>query len=311
MDNGYGFKRPGEYGAAVITENLEANLRSWLTWSLLGTGAFDNIVQGQAGAYGGNLSRLRPATDERYPARSVWEASRGDWVWESGLSYATQPKTISGLWVNSTWVPATSVGPYAHYVDYLRGRVVFASSIPATAVVQMEYSRRSVQVRGADEPWFREVVFGTYRADRFDLPSPSGGAWGTLAEERVQLPAIVIEPTLYGTAEPYEIGSDNQRYQTDFLLHVLAETPWDRKRLRDLLVCQKDKTLKTFDVAQTAAPLDPLGRLTPGALTYPQSCEQAPWRPVTIARVVVTDQQPLGRYFWWATVRYTLDYVAP
>jgi hypothetical protein len=299
-----------DYGEALLTEQVEANLVTWLQWSLLGIGAFENVGLGQQSAWDADRSRLRVAQDPRYPANTLWQAHRSDWCWESGIPYSTQPVQVSGVWVNDAFVPTTGTGPYQHRVNYPLGQVVFASAVPATAVVQAEFSSRFVQVRRSDEPWFRRVTFDSLRADDVQFAEPStsgGGSWAVLAENRVQLPAVVVEPVLNGTARPLEIGSSAQEYTQDFLLHVMAETPWDRKRVHDLCRLQVDKRIVTFDLNEAPPPLDGYGRLNAGALTYPQLCEAYPWRQLRVARVDSADQPQLGRNLWWSTLRFHLQ----
>lgn len=306
MSDTYTFKGGvTQYGSAIITEQLEGNLYAWLQWSLLGIGAFENIVRGQVDSRNTDRSRLQRSTDPRYTAGTVWQGHRGDWCWESGINYSTQPIQVTGVWVNSVFTPIASGGPR---VNYPLGQVVFPTPLPATAVVQVAYSPRFVQVRRADEPWVKQVLFDTFRADRFLSPSASGGAgWDLLAESRVQLPAIVIEPVLNGSSFPSEIGNSAQVYREDFLLHVLAETPWDRKRLRDILRVQVDKRVPTFNRNEVTYPLDGYGRIVTGAMTYPDMCQAHPWTQARIVKATPTDQETIGNHLWWSTVRYSIE----
>jgi hypothetical protein len=306
----FGFKGDvTQYGRALLTEQLEANLYAWLQWSLLGVGAFDTVTRGRQDARAADRSRLRPAPDPRYPANTVWQAHRGDWCWESGVPYAAQPLPVTGVWVGGAFYPtATTTGALAHRVNYPLGQVFFSGAVPPTAVVQAEYSPRFVQVRRSDEPWFHAVCFDTLRADNFGSPSASGGAgWDLLAEARVQLPALVVEPAFNGASTPLEIGGGAGAYREDFLVHVLAETPWDRKRLTDVLRVQVDKRLPTFDLNAATLPLDGYGRPVAGAQTYPQMCQAAPWAQVRIVRTAPTDQDPLGTHLYWSTVRLSTE----
>jgi pyruvate,orthophosphate dikinase len=68
--------------------------------------------------------------------------------------------------------------------------VFFSSGVSPTSVVQVAHSPRLVQVRRSDEPWFQSFGFNSFLA---------GGEQGqlALAENRVQLPVVLVEPPLH------------------------------------------------------------------------------------------------------------------
>jgi hypothetical protein len=305
----YGFKGGiGEYGSYLPTEQLEGNLTAWLNWALLEVGAYENVGVGQPGAYGGDRSRLQPAADPRFPAGTVWQAHRGDWCWESGILRTTQPIQCSGLWVSGTFYPTSSTtGTYAHYVNYPLGQVFFQNAVPTGTVIQAAYSPRFVSVRRSDEPWFQSLLAGSLRTDDPQWGPNSSGAWAVPAQNRIQLPCLVVESVLNGTGYPYELGNEAQIYSENFLVHVFAETPWDRKRLNAMLVKQRDKRIPSFDRNAAPLPLDPYGRPTPSALTYPQLCQTYPWLQIRVPEVTSHDNENIGRKVWWSTVRLTLE----
>lgn len=305
----HGFKgNLASYGDSVLTDQIESSLHGWLTWSLLGVGAFENVELASA------RSRLRPANDPRYVANTVWQAGRSDWVWESGVEHATQPIRVSGVWVNDVFHPTAATGTYAHRVNYPLGQVVFSGAVPATSVVKVEHSPRFVQVRRADEPWFHAVAYRSFLSDdpQFETPSASGGGgWATLAENRVQLPVVVVEPAFGVGFEPLEIGNGAGTYSENWLLHVLAETPWDRKKLHDILAKQVEKRVPTFDRDGVAMPLDAYGRPVASAMVYPDMCEAAPWHQLRVAEVTSVGQRPVGRHLYSATVRFRVEVDTP
>lgn len=293
------FKGPvTDWRKAVLTEQLEANLVSWLSHSLLEIGAYENVARSGTDPRGGDRSRLTAVTDPRFTANTRWAAPRGQWVWEGGLGYSPAPLVPSGVWVNGTFTPTGTAGPY---VDFPRGQVVFTSGIPATSVVQAQYSPRLVQVRRTDEPWFQQFGFDSFFA------SGEAQTQHALAENRVQLPVVLVEPAFNGAFTPLEIGGTAGVYTTDYLLHCMAEVPWDRKRLHDILLAQADARVPTFDADAAPPPLDRLGRPTPSALTHPQLCAAYPWRQARVAKVGSVPQETGSRNFWWATVRWTVE----
>jgi hypothetical protein len=307
----YTFRGVDHIGQSLASDQLESSLITWLQWGLLGVGAFENVTRASLSpTLQGNraLSTLHPLRDPNFTDGTVWQGLRSDWVWESGIPYAPgQPIAVSGVYINSTFVPSTATGTYAHRIMYPEGRVLFDSPQPTGLQVQVEHTYRTVQVRSADQPWFQALVFQSQRADnpQWDAPPGSGGDWGILAQNRVQLPALVVEVVPRARLTPYEMGNVSQTLRQDVLVHVLTETPWERKRLHDILLAQKDVAVQTFDKNVVTFPLDAFGTPVAGALTYPQMCQQAPWRPARWVEASSEDQGDLGERCYWASVRGT------
>src|SRR3990172_8402618 len=127
-----------EIGDSIATEQLKGNLKTWLDWAFLEVGAFTNIIVPTTGQYGGLNHRLRLTADPNYSSGEVWQGFRQDWVWETGTSYRVQPIQASGVIVNNVFYPTlTTIGAYAHRIEYPNGRVVFNSPISTTGVVTL------------------------------------------------------------------------------------------------------------------------------------------------------------------------------
>lgn len=307
-DYRFGFRGTDHYGKAGTTDQIRDSMALWLQWGWLGVGAFTNVTFATQPPYGGTPSRLRPVLDPRFPTASptgtvVWEAFRADWVWESGVAYPTAPTAWSGVYVGGTFVPTASTGVYRHTVSYPEGRVYFANALPTGAAVSGEYSYRHVHVRRADEPWFQALLERSLRADE---TRPSG----LFPQNRVELPAVVLEPVNRVASRPYEIGSLARIHRQDVLLHALAETDWECGRLHDVLADQYDRRIPSFDRNAVAFPLDYRGALASGAMTYPQLVVAAPWRQIRVANVQSSPPAELGGLHW-STVRFTLEVDCP
>lgn len=301
-----------EYGKYLVTDNLALNLYDWISWSLLGVGAFENVTKGQTAVYSGDRSRLRPTTDPRYTSGKVWQSHRGDWCWETGTAFSTDPIQVSGIWVNSTFYPTTGT-TYPHYFDYPNGRLIFTGSSPATtSTIQVEYSPRRVSVRMADDPWFKSVMMGTNRVDdaQFSSSNPSG-QWNLLPEQRVTLPVVIIEPTFAGSSTPYEFGNTSRMHEEDFLIHTITEDVYNRNYLSSIFRTQNEKRIVCYDVNSAPKPLNILGSPVSGAMTYPNLCESYPQAQVTIVKSVITNEQQVGTKVWWTTARLTLEVDLP
>jgi hypothetical protein len=257
---------------STLCDQLESNLIEFFNWGLLCIGGFANAATGVVGVVGGDVSRLRPVIDPGYTDGQVWEGFRQNWVWESGIEYPVQPVQVSGVYVNGMFYPSNSVGQYAHHVNYPWGRIVFDTALPLTSVVQANYSYRLFTIQSSDQQWFRQVMFESFRVDNSDFLQYGSGVWNVLAENRVQLPAIIVDVIPRRNIFGYELGGTST-IQQDVLFHIFTEDPSNRKLLMDIISYQKDKTIPLFDknamAAQNRFPLDYNGAIAPGALTYP------------------------------------------
>jgi hypothetical protein len=308
-DPQFGFRGVDDYGDYLVTDRLETNVVSWLQWGLLGIGAFDNVQVGDLSAHGAkDRSRLRPVSDPRYPAGTVWQGLRSQWVWESGVPYAVQPRAFSGVYVSGTFYSPTGA-THPHRVSYPEGRVYFSGAVPTGATVQAGHSYRHVQVHRADAPWFQTVTYRSFRADdaQWEQPAGSGGAWDILAQNRIQLPCMVVEPVPRTELKALEIGNYARVHRQDVLVHILAETPWEEAKGHDILVSQFDKRIPTFDPELATVPLKFDGSLTSGAKTFPELVGLHPWRQVRIAGVGAVDNGEVAKSLYWCTVKLTCE----
>ncbi len=253
-------------GEVTITETLKSNLISYFDWGFIDKGGYVNINPSTSGFYGGDFSRLRPVSDPRYTNGKVWEAARGNWVWESGVSLGT-PISISGVYVNGTL--ATS----GYSIDYPNGKIIFNTAIAQTSTVKVGYSYKWVKFTDADNiPMLSQAQVESHRVDNTNYLAGSGN-YILLNEQRIQLPLVAVQ-ILDGDFEPYEIGS-GARYKRDRVkLHVLAEDGTSANRIGDILSFADEKTLYTYDINRMAQqnkfPLSHGGNINSGAMTYPQ-----------------------------------------
>jgi hypothetical protein len=304
------FKSVDEYSERTESDQLEGNLIAFLQWGLLNVGCFQDAGLSTALPFGGDgPATLKPVTDRRYTAGQVWEGLRTDWVWESGLGYARQPVAVSGVYVDGTFHASPGSGAHAHTVNYPLGQVFFTTPLPTGSLVKVEHSYRTVQVRSADEPWFQTLQFRSLRAD--EPQAADGGARDVLAQNRVQLPAVVVESVGNARCRAAEIGSLARWERLDVEFVVLAETPGDRKRLHDIIVAQWERTLQTFDRNAAPMPLAANGALASGARTYPELCQAYPWQNVRFADVRSGDVGQIGKQLFLATVRGTFEIPLP
>ena len=263
-----------QVGDNTLTSMLQDNLVEFFNWGLIDKGGFFNVEIPTSGQYGGDQHRLRLVDDPNYTKGQVWEAFRGNWVWESGVNQSTTPINISGVHVNGTFHSRTTTGTYAHHVNYPWGRIVFDSAIDTSSTVTMEYSYKWVNVTYANSvPWFRELQYRSQRIDSAHFLQDASGDWSQLAGTRFQLPASAVEMVPSRRSKPYQLGGGQWVYQ-DAIFHVYAEEEYTRDKLVDIISFQDDKTLYLFDTNRMTAdnrfPLDYRGAKASGALTYPE-----------------------------------------
>lgn len=299
---------------STLCDQLEANLIEFFNWGLLGVGAFFNVTKDY------DESRLRVVEDPRvtYPKGKVWEPFRNDLIWESGVEYSFQPIGISGVYVNNVFYPSSSSGTYAHYIDYMRGRVVFNNAISPSSDVRLEYSYRYYHFTNADVSWFRQVMFESFRIDDNQFFQYGSGVWSVLGQNRVQLPAVVVETVPRRSFEGYQLGG-GQKVKQDVLFHIFTENPWDRKTILDVITYQNEKTIKTFDKNLIARDdrfaFADNGSLASGALTYPQLVAPTGeggylWKTITWSGVSTQETISMPPLYQ-AVVRATFEVILP
>lgn len=254
------FKGISSINSPTTTEILDINLKYWLDWSFLNIGAFKNVTITTSGSYGGQYSRLIPIKDRFNTDGKTWKTFHNNLVFESGLSYNTQPISISGVYING--VLTTD-----YTLNYPEGKVIFTNPISSSSLVEMEYSYKYFNVYSAGEvDWLNEVQSDSFRIDRQDYSTHSG----EYSYNRLQLPAIVFE-TKNRTFKPYQLGHGQFSYNT-LKFHILSNNRNINEKISDILCEQNDKTIPLFNVQKVFASgvqaLNVNGVLNPQAQTY-------------------------------------------
>jgi hypothetical protein len=266
------FKGNTAFGEASIKEQLEAGIISYLNWAFLGIGAFVNVYKDNAAYYGGDQSQLALVDEPNYTEGQVWQASRYDWVWESGIENDTQPIAISGVWVDGSFRTLNDPSGYAHYVDYPNGRVIFTSAISPSSIVEAEYSFRYTHTISVDQsPYMQLLQFDSLDYSNAQFQQTGSGMWDDSPYHTVQLPAIGVQLTT-SSYKPYQIGGGQWQYY-DVMFTIAAENSHDRDVICDILADQSDRhiyILETNDMASgNAFPINNLGQLQDNPIMYP------------------------------------------
>lgn len=309
------FKGVNNIGDSLTNDQLASNMVEFLSWAFLGIGAFTNVNRPTSGYYGGMPYRLRLSEDPNYSKGQVWEGFRSNWVWESGIDYtAYSPVSISGVYLNNNFLPLNSSGHYSYKINYPLGRVVFASSLPPNSQVEVNFSYKNINVCQADSPWFKELQFNSLRVDNSHFNLYGSGNWSTSAQNRLQLPAIVVEVVPRRTLKPYQQGGGQWIYQ-DVLFHIFAETSVERGNLMDILTYQKHKKIASFDKniisSANAWPLDFDGSIAPSAVCYPDLIRLYPGFDAYFFDTASFESDNLSPGFFSGIVRAQMEMVNP
>jgi len=254
-------------GQSSLSEIIRDNVIVFLEWGLLNVGNFFNITIPTSGSYGGRREILRPVDDPRFDSGKVWEAYRGNWVWQSGLSTSEQPIAISGVFVDNTFIPASGFT-----INYPEGKIIFNTAQSTSSTVKMEYSHGWVQVRASkDIPFFQEGHTRSFRVDDSSFLAGSG-IWDQLRQTRVELPVIAVETLKDREYQGYQLGGGSW-VRTNILFHIISEDDSISYRLADTLAHQSEKTIYLFDTnmmaRQNRFPLQYDGSKSSNPLTYP------------------------------------------
>lgn len=307
------FKMPGQAGDSQLTDQFKTNAQAFLDWSFLGIGGFFNVTLNTTYPYGGNPSTLRLSDDTRYAAGTAWDAFKTNWVWENNIDYNYQPINISGVYINNTFYPTGTTGPYAYNINYSLGRVVFNSPIATNSTVQVEYSYKYYNIYNDNTQWFRQLTDRSYRIDDSQFNMSGSGIWSIFPDNRAQLPAIVVEVPPRREMTPWGVGG-GQWVVLNPVFHVFAETQFDRDNALDILAYQTEKRFFLFDkniVTRSGVwPISPYGYLQNSSYTYPYLVNNYLWRDCiikqsNIQRVV---NNPQSVYYGVATWKIEVNF---
>ena len=305
---------------STLNNDIQDGLVEYFDWALLDKGNYFNVTAGETAPNGEDYSRLRLSSSDSYDAGQVWEGFRKNWVWQSGLSVPaiTPPLVgtnnekpgISGVNVNGSFHPTSGVGPYAHYVDYFHGRVIFDSAIPTGSVVQAEHSYKYINVVYANNmPWFKQIQAKTLEPNISFLDSDDGN-WNIPPEQRAQLPLVAIEVVPTRRFKPYQLGGGQWVY-TDILFHCLAGDEMERNKIVDIISLQNDKVLSLFNSNKINEnndfPLDYRGSPVPSALRYPDLVERYDGGNLRLTNAVVQNMIMYNSDVFGGVVRMTTE----
>jgi len=298
----------------LLLNIVEANFKTFFDWAFLDLGAwFDaEINEYTINSSTVQQSQLIPVVDEAYTDGQVWQGIRKDWVYETGCHQSLSPIDITHLTVNGV-VHNYPGGDFT--INYPEGRVIFDSPLDINASVLMEYSYRNVQVyRASDASWFNEIQYGSFNNSNPDIQRMEDGNWSIGSNQRIQLPAIIIEPFSRSNSIPYQIGSRELVISQDVGFYILAETKNERNKLLDIIRLQQGMIIQLYntnDVAQNEAfPLGPTLDKNLSGLMYPQLVQKYPYKRCYLKSINLYEIESVNPNFHQGLARATMEIIA-
>ena len=325
-----GVKKVGEH---LLMSQIENNIKSFLDWGLLHIGGFINVSRSQYNIYGNPPFILKATEDPNYKLGQIWHTMRKDWVWEENIEYAPFPSplpsaspppipitmapiSITGIYINNIFYPIASVDTtYSYKVDYTNSRIIFNKPIPVNSLVEMEYSYRWAQVYSYDNArWWQQLQ---YKSDDnlSHFNQIRQGDFSLFSSNRVQLPAVIIEPISRGKSTPWALGDKSLIMEQDLILHIIAETRADRNILIDIMRLQQDKFINLYDInlviKNNIYPFNIDGTLNPNRIEYDILTKDSDyrWHTCLLKDIYASDVESFSSFLSESSVRITVELI--
>lgn len=292
----------------LLLSNVENNLKTFLDWGFLNIGGFINVGS-TANTYNDNPNKLALVQDPNYTDGQIWQTKYHDWVYDS-ITFGSSSPTIPST-VNVDGSPA-SASDYT--LDFVNSRVIFNTAISTSSNVTMNYSYRWIQVHKASSNlvWWKQ--FQTDVVNDSTQFNQNTGEYAIFAQNRVQLPCIIIEPVAKGTSEPYRLGDKSLVVDQDIILNIVTNSAAHRNSIVDILRLQEDKVIWLYDtnklVTDGVLPYNFDGSLNGSRIAYDimMDDEDYQWKTCRLKDFVVSDVES-AYFFEEAKVRITAEII--
>jgi hypothetical protein len=304
-------------GSVLILNELENNYKSFLDHGFLSLGGFTNVNIPTTNISNFDLHILKPTTDKNTASNTVWQAPRKDWIYETNTAYSgLSPINISGVYVNSNFYPGpTGNATLGYKINYPEGKIIFNSGLSPSSVVQLEYSFRSVQVYKMEEfPYWKEIQHRSLE-NKTGFAFTDKGTFSINPENRVQLPAVVIESIAASNNKPFRLGDKSLIIEQDMLLHVLADNPKEKNNIVDILRLQEDRFIWLYNtnnvVKSGVYPLNYDGSKNTNSLSYFEIVNNPnyQWIKCRISDVSISDMNFVNIRMYGSVVRITNEII--
>lgn len=281
----------------TLGNELQDNIVEFFDWGLLQKGNYFNVTLNERNENNEDYSKLS-YVDLNHIDGTVFQSFRGNWVWQSGITYNPSPVYPSSIYIDGQLNVQPSGRDYK--IDYYNGRIIFTqpsgtsnpNGINKNTIVQIPHSYKYINVMYANSlPWLREIEYKSlYNVDQD--PNKT-----TPSEMKVQLPAIAVEIVPNRRMSGYQLGG-GQYITNQILFHCMAENDFDLNRLIDIVSMQNDKTIYTFNsnsIAQSGAfPIKYDGTLSPNPLIYPELIKRFPGYNIRLSKCTANETKTIN-----------------
>lgn len=235
-----------------ISNIIECNLKLYYDLYMLKLGGWTNVNISKNNINSIDSSRLRLVDDPNYELGQVWETPRKQIVWEKNINFRDNQNNI----INPIYPIQPIINDYEaiewefdYYIDYINGRVIFDKPLNKKSKVQMAHSYKNIQIyQSHDLSWWQEFQMNSYRLDNIEFNETSTGNWSIFSQNRVQLPAIIIETYPKGTCKNWSLGSRTKEINRETFFHIYAENKLDRDNIMDIISLETDRKIWLFDI---------------------------------------------------------------
>ena len=241
---------------------IKLNLRLFLEEILLRENAFTNVTSGTL-FYDNvsDMSQLLPdaTAHENFYGLSVGQVFQSpyrNWVHQSGTpldgtTVSDPPRNYSGVYVEGS-LRGPGDPDFAHTVDYLNGRIIFATpqSLDLKVFADFAVHENRINFEHAFNQEFQESVLQTKFSNNpltsYQIIYPSG-----LVQP---FPAVFIE-NKNRDLEGYEMGNRSLIIKDTIRLHVWTQNDIQRDNIVDVLTAQMRKVIPIIDFNKAPLPL--------------------------------------------------------
>jgi len=260
--------RINKVGDPNVTEQLTQNLIRYFDWGFLDKGGFVNINTNSIGPVANSSPSLfRPVNDPQFPivgnVARAWESRFSNWVWESGLTFGSQPIYNSGVYLNGVFTPNT--GQY--YIDYPRGRIVFNTGIAKNTTVNANFAYKWIGFHRNDVPQFREVIQSIFQVSDRDFVQVNSGVFNIFSQNRISLPAVFVHVVPIQSFKPYQLGG-GQILTQRVHFHIFTDNSYDGNNIADAIQHENFKSAYLYNIKNVPYPLDSFGKTHSSTKTF-------------------------------------------
>lgn len=308
------FNNVSSIGDNYLINQLEDNIKTFLDHGFMNIGGFVNVNIPLSGLYGGSFHVLKPTQHPGFQDGQVWQSFKKDWVYEDNICYNNyEPINISGVYVNNTFYPSpTGSGNINFTVNYPLGHIIFGRGLPSTTNVQLEYSYRWCQIYKSSTTDWQELQELSYKPNP-QINYAKSGDYSVHSANRIQMPAIVIEPIARSFSKPWQLGASDFAVDQDILLHIFTENKVDNNRIVDVLRLQKDKTILLYDTNKVAKSgvysLNYNGSLNTNRISYTGLLGDYYWNKCYFKEISVLNMESANKNLYWCTLRITSEVI--